>query len=270
MTAELNACRQEASGKEFWHASALFKFLRLHDYPSFEEIIGSAADICNRKGNGPDRHFLSCPPIQFRDEGMDIILDEYKLSAYGAFLVAKHLDESLPAVQFMLNYFPAEKREWLALALRRDDWERLKVRQALRQVEKDFAHALRNLHLGEEGYGLLKSSGDKVLFGGFSTKQMRTKLGLDADVVLSDYLPAVTMRARISADTHTIEQLELNPRRTEDEVADLHRHANQMARNALLDSWIKPEFLPVAENIHHLEHRFKEDLDRVIESGLPL
>lgn len=269
MAAELNSYRQEESGKEYWLASKLFKFLRFRNYTQFEDIIGSAADVCNRKGNGPDRHFRTMTPIEYFEDDNSFILDEYQLSAYGAFLVAKHLDESKLSVQFMLNYFPAEKRDWLSLALRSDDWERLKVRQELRQSEKDFAHALRNLHLGDDGYGLMKSGGDKILFGGKTTKQMKALLGIDPDHTLSDYLPAVTMRARIQADEHTIRMLEENPRRTEDDVAELHRHSNQLARNGLLELWIKPEYLPACEIIHHVEAKFRHELDRVVASGLP-
>lgn len=268
MAAELNSYRQEEAGKEFWLASKLFKFLRLRNYEQFEEVIGAAAEICTRKGNGPDRHFLPTTPFEYFEEDNSFILDEYRLSAYGAFLVAKHLDEAQLCVQFMLNYFPAEKRDWLSLALRSDDWERLKVRLELKQTEKDFAHAVRNLHLGEEGYGLLKSSGDKILFGGKTTRQMKASLGIDADHALSDYLPAVTMRARIHAEERTIRLLEENPRRTEEEVADLHRQSNQLARNSLLDLWVKPEYLPVCENIHKVESKFKHELERVIASGL--
>jgi DNA-damage-inducible protein D len=169
----------------------------------------------------------------------------------------------------MLNYFPAAQRDWHFLSVRLAAWERLHARVALRQIEKEFAHAIRNLMYDEEGYGQLKSAGDKVLFGGLSTKAMRERLGLDADHTLSDFLPAVTLRARIEADLHTIHALEENPRRTEEEVAELHRNSNQTARNALLEIWVKPEFLPAEENIHHVETRFRQDLERVIALGLP-
>ena len=269
MAAELDALRQVESGHEYWLASKLYAFLRLRNYLQFEDVIGSAAEVCNRKGHDSTRHIQPTSPVEQYGEHGSTIIDEYRLSAYGAFLVAKHMDEQSGGVRFMLNYFPATDRDWIALSLRLDAWERLRTRVALRQLEKDFAHAIRNLHLGEEGYGLLKSAGDKVLFGGLSTSSMKVRLGVPHDHVLSDYLPAVTLRARIQADELTIQGLEENPRRSEDDVADLHRHSNQTARNALLEMWVKPEFLPMGENISHVETRFREDLDRVIALGLP-
>lgn len=269
MAAELEAGRQKDGQNGHWLASRLFSFLRMRNYAQFEDLVGAAAEICTRKGIGSDRHIRPTRPIEHFGEHGPAILDEYQLSAYGAFLLAKHLDDNVPGVRFLLNYFPAADRDWLPLALRIDAWERLHARAHLRQLEKEFAHALRNFHLDDDGYGLLKSAGDKVLFGGQGTRAIKARLGIDPDHTLSDYLPAVTLRARIQADAHTIHALEENPRRSEDELAELHRQSAMLARQALLEIWVRPEWLPAEEAIHHVETRFRHDLERIMEEHLP-
>lgn len=267
LCAEMEAFRKEEQGQEYWMARDIFKLLRLNHWLQFVEIIQSAADHVLRKEQGPDRHFreASVPSV----DADALPLDDYRLSAYGGFLVAKHLNDQITPVRFLLNYFPAAERDWLSLSVRIDAWERLRARADLRQTEKDFSHVVRQYHLDSEGYGLLKSQGDMTLFGGLNTREMKERLGLDGNDTLSDYLPATTLRARRHADELTIKAIGDNPRRTEDQLAELHRASNMEARQALLEKWITPEWMPRLPHVHVLEKAFKEDLERIAGLSLP-
>jgi DNA-damage-inducible protein D len=265
LCAQLLALRKEDRGLAYWTARDLFAVMRHTSWPQFAQLVQAASDYCNRKGQGPDKYFREASRAAADGDGLP--LEDYRLAPYAAFLVAKHLPDHLPIVRFLLNYFPAQDRSWLGIAGRIEDWERLHARVELRQTEKDFAHAIH--FMDEEGFGQIKSIGDKALFGGFNTKQMRTRLGLDQDETLSDYLPASVMRARRHAEERTIRLLEENPRRTEEELVELHRESNLEARHILWEKWISPEFIPRLPHIHLVEQHFREDLERILLQHLP-
>lgn len=265
LCARMVALRHDAPGSEYWLARDLYALMRHQNWPQFAQLVQSAADYCNRKGHGPDKYFRE--ESRPAPDGDGLPLADFRLAPYGAFLLAKHLPDHLPIVRFLLNYFPAQDRSWLGIAGRIEDWERLHARVELRQTEKDFAHAIN--FLDDEGFGQIKSIGDKALFGGQNTKQMRTRLGLDQDDTLSDYLPASVLRARRHAEERTIRLLEENPRRTEEELVELHRESNLEARHLLWEKWISPEFIPRLPHIHLLEQQFRDDLERIQAQHLP-
>jgi DNA-damage-inducible protein D len=143
-----------------------------------------------------------------------------------------------------------------------DEWERLTAREQLRHEERQFSGIIFKYFHDGEGMGIFKSGGDRALFG-YSTREMKQRLDIASSQPLFDFLPAVTLRAKLFAEEKTVKALQANPRRTEDELAELYRQANLEARQILLKEWIVPEFLPVLDDIDVVETRFRKDLDRV-------
>jgi DNA-damage-inducible protein D len=242
-------------------------FFRLEDWNAFEDQISDARAVCEKRGQEPDAHFESTSRTGSAVQDLPVMEPDVMLSAYAGFLVAKQLDSHLVPVRFCLNYFPASDRSWQALSLRMDEWERLTAREQLRHEERQFSGIAFGYFRDGEGMGLFKSAGDQALFG-YSTRDMKERLGIPQSQPLFDFLPAVTLRAKLFAEEKTLQALQSNPRRTEDELVQLYRDANLEARQVLLKEWIRPEFLPVLDDIDLVETRFRKELQAVAKRHL--
>jgi DNA-damage-inducible protein D len=268
LTVELNSLRHLEGEHEYWHARDLMDYYRFPDWRSFEAHLAYAQSVCSRHGQAVESHFRSVtrpgPDLMDTPEPEPDML----LTAYAGFLLAKQLDPAVTPVRFALNYFPAFDRTWQALALRMYEWERLTAREKLRREERRFSGIVFQYLNDGEGMGLLKSSGDEALFG-YSTREMKSRLRIPRSQPLTDFLPAATLRAKLFAEEQTVKALKSNPRRTEEELVDLYREKNLKARQIMLEEWIYPEFLPVLDDIDHVETRFRKDLQRVARLELP-
>lgn len=61
----------------------------------------------------------------------------------------------------------------------------------------------------DQGFARIRSKGDQALFGGFTTIQMKRKLGVPESRPLADFLPTITSRLRILLEKSLI----LTPKR---------------------------------------------------------
>lgn len=267
LTVDLNSLRNVRGESEYWYARDLMHFFRLDNWAEFEKILDDAREFCEKKSKDSEAHFdPESRPGQVTAD-LPLMEADMRLSAYGGFLLAKQLEVHQIPVRFCLNYFPAPERTWQALALRMDEWERLTAREQLRQEERRFSSIVFKYFRDGEGMGIFKSQGDRALFG-YSTREMKDRLGISSSQPLFDFLPAVTLRGKLFAEEKTVQALRDNPRRSEDQLAHLYREANREARLVLLKEWIYPEFLPALDDIDVVETRFRKDLNRVKKLSL--
>jgi len=99
------------------------------------------------------------------------------------------------------------------------------------------------------GFGRIRSKGDKALFGGHDTEDMKNRLGIGKGRPLADFLPTLTITAKNLAAEMTNHNVESKDLYGEYNVASEHVQNNQSVRSMLLQRGIEPENLPPSEDI---------------------
>lgn len=92
----------------------------------------------------------------------------------------------------------------------------------------------------------MRSKGDQVLFGGYTTLDMKKKLGVPEKRPLADFLPTITIKAKDLAAEITSFNTKKNNLRGEPAIISEHIKNNKDVRDLLGKSGIKPEALPPA------------------------
>ena len=124
----------------------------------------------------------------------------------------------------------------------------------------------------DKGYGRIRSKGDTALFGGHTTEDMKHRLGIKSNRPLADFLPTLTIAAKNLATEMTNYNVEQKNLYGESSITREHVQNNVSVRSMLGERGIRPEELPVAEDIKKVERRVVSD-DKKIEkssSKLPI
>lgn len=74
----------------------------------------------------------------------------------------------------------------------------------------------------DAGFGRIRSKGDKALFGGYSTQEMKKRLGVKDNRPLADFLPTLTVAAKNLAMEMTNYNVEEKDLQGESSIAGEH------------------------------------------------
>ena len=136
-------------------------------------------------------------------------------------------------------------------------------------LERNRSHSRRViLRCKQESRNLLKNELHMALFGGYTTKEMKERLGVKDSRPLADFLPTLTIAAKNLATEMTNYNVEEKDLQGESAITVEHVDNNSSVREMLGQRGIKPENLPPSEDIRKLERRVqKEDKQLAKKSG---
>lgn len=112
---------------------------------------------------------------------------------------------------------------------------------------------------------LIAENGDQALFGGFTKKQMKERLGVQDRRPLADFLLTLTIAAKNLATEMTNYNVEEKDLQGESAITVEHVENNTSVRDMLGQRGIKPEDLPASEDIKKLERRVKREEKKLAE-----
>lgn len=101
------------------------------------------------------------------------------------------------------------------------------------------------------------------MFGGYSTQEMKSKLGVRDNRPLADFLPTLTIAAKNLATEMTNYNVEEKDLQGEVAITVEHVQNNSTIRDMLGKRGIKPENLPPSEDIKKLERRVKSQEKKI-------
>ena len=134
------------------------------------------------------------------------------------------------------------------------------VIEKLSASEKELSGILFERGVDSKGFANIRSKVDTVLFGGNTTKQMKTKLGVPDTRALADFLPAVTIKAKDLATEITNFGVKKDLKMKEEgKIAAEHIKSNQSVRDVLQKHGIVPEDLLAEEDIKKVQRRLKSE-----------
>jgi DNA-damage-inducible protein D len=140
---------------------------------------------------------------------------------------------------------------------------RLETREKLRAAEKQLSQNIFERGVDNKGFGRIRSKGDTALFGGYTTEDMKQRLGIKSSRPLADFLPTLTIAAKNLATEMTNYKVEEKDLQGEQSITIEHVQNNKSVREMLGQHGIKPEELPPSEDIKRLERRVVNDEKRI-------
>ncbi|MEY3220233.1 MAG: hypothetical protein RIT27_1590 [Pseudomonadota bacterium] len=233
---------------EFMYARDLQDLLGYNEWHKFYLVIETAKMVCKNSGNDVNAHFVDIKKTILND-GIEQHIDDIMLTRYACYLTAQNGDPRKEEIAFAMNYFAVQTRKIEVLQERINDYERVKAREQLTILEKYLSSLIYQRGVDEKGFGRIRSRGDRALFGGYTTEDMKRKLSVPQGRPLADFLPTITIKAKDFALEMTNFNIQEKNLRGEYAIAHEHESNNLAVRNSLNQRGIKPELLPSAEDI---------------------
>ena len=242
---------------EFWYARELMRLLGYERWENFDKAIGRAMESCEISGIAVSNHFREVTKMVTLGSDAKRSVKDYMLTRYACYLIAQNGDPKKEEIAFAQSYFAVQTRKQELIEARISLIERTEARDRLRESEKRLSQNIYERGVDDDGFGRIRSKGDRALFGGFTTKEMKARLGVNDNRPLADFLPTLSIAAKNLAAEMTNYNVEEKDLQGESAIAGEHVQNNQSVREMLGQRGIQPENLPPAEDIKKLERRVK-------------
>lgn len=247
----------DAAHIEFWYARELMPLLGYERWENFDNAIKHAMESCETGGIEISDHFREVTKLIIAGKGAQRGVKDYMLTRYACYLTAQNGDPKKEEIAFAQSYFAVQTRKQELIEERIDLIERTETRGRLRESEKRLSQNIYERGVDDDGFGRIRSRGDKALFGGYTTQEMKSRLGVKESRPLADFLPTLTIAAKNLATEMTNYNVEEKDLQGERAITGEHVQNNLSVREMLGQRGIEPENLPVSEDIKKLERRVK-------------
>ena len=250
---------QKAEDIEFWFARDLQALLDYNDWRNFVNVIEKAEIACKSSGQEVQDHFVDITKKVRIGSEAEREIEDIMLTRYACYLIAQNGDPRKEQIAFAQSYFAVQTRKQELIEQRIDLIERMNARQKLAASETELSKLIYERGVDEDGFARIRSKGDKALFGGFTTSQMKSRLRIPKSRPLADFLPTITITAKNLATEITNFNAKKEDLKGENNITYEHIKNNTDVRRLLAKSGIKPEELAPEEDIKKLERRVKKD-----------
>ncbi len=248
---------------EYWLARDLQELLGYAKWENFAKVIDKARTACEGSGYDSEDHFLDVRKMIDLGKGATRAIDDIALTRYACYLIAQNGDPSKEAIAFAQTYFAVQTRKQELIEQRLAEMERLSARKKLTLSEKELSGIIYERVGDQMSFARIRSKGDTALFGGHTTQDMKTRLGVPDARPLADFLPTITIKAKDFANEITNFNIKRDGLNTEPTIAGEHVKNNRDVRDLLLKRGIQPESLPAAEDLKKVERRVQSEAKKL-------
>jgi DNA-damage-inducible protein D len=224
-------------------------------WENFAQVVERAITSCETAGFDPRDHFRDVTKMVDLGSGSQREIADIALTRYACYLIAQNGDPAKDQIAFAQTYFAVQTRKQEIIEQRLAEAERVNARKKLTTSEKELSGIIFDRLGNNESFGLIRSKGDRALFGGRTTQEMKDKLKVPTGRPLADFLPTITIKAKDFANEITNFNIKERSLKTENGITDEHVRNNKDVRKLLVDRGIVPEKLPPAEDVKKVERR---------------
>ncbi len=253
----------EYKGIECWSARELQKILGYNQWRNFLNAIEKAREACKNAGEAVSDHFADVSKMVELGSGTTRELEDLALTRYAFYLVAQNGDANKNEVAIAQTYFDVQTRKQEIIEQRLLDVARVTAREKLSKSEKKLSAIIYERGVDDKGFALIRSLGDKALFGGFTTIEMKRKLQVPDKRPLADFLPTLTIKAKDFATELTSHNVVEKDLKGEQPIGKEHVENNAAVRKILKERGVQPEKLPASEDINKVKRRLESDEKKV-------
>ena len=268
---QLNKTFEESAytqnGVEYWMARDVQKLLDYTEWRNFLLVIDKAKIACMNSGQNIGDHFVDVNKMVKLGSGSERQIEDIMLTRYACYLIAQNGDPRKERIAFAQSYFAIQTRRQELLEERIALAERVRAREKLADTELQLSGVVYERGVDGEGFARLRSKGDHAFFGGYTTLDIKRKLGVPKKRPLADFLPTITIKAKDLAAEITSFNTKKNNLRGEPTITGEHIKNNRDIRNLLGKSGIKPEALPPEEDIKKLQRRLKSEGKKIAKNA---
>ena len=256
----------EIEGVECWSAREMQLLLGYNKWENFEKVIQKAKNACTNAGEEINNHFPDVRKVIEAGKGAQQIIADVALTRYACYLVAQNGDSRKPEIAFAQNYFAVQTRRAEIIELRLLQFERVKAREKLSQTEKKLSGILYERGVDNKGFAIIRSKGDQALFR-LSTLQLKNKIGVPDNRPVADFLPTISIKAKDLAAEMTGLNVQTKDLKGQSPIEKEHIDNSSAVRKMLLQRGIKPENLPVAEDVKKLQRKLEADNKKMLKNS---
>ena len=251
------AARNEHEGVEYWFARDLQLILGYAKWDKFLDVIDRAKQVCSNSGYRTEHHFLQAGKMRETDNGVRKEIKDMVLTRYACYLTAQCGDPRKMETAFAHTYFAEQTRRFELIVQQMEQYERLDAREKLKVTEQRLNGIVNQRGFTDKDFGFMRSEGDKALFGGITTREMKEQLGIPDNRPLADFTDTVIIKGKDFAAAMTAFNVEQNNLYGVERITNEHVVNNETVRRALLERSIIPEKLPAREDIRKVERKIR-------------
>ncbi len=264
---KLEDSRNLQDGIEFWSARDLQNIFAYTDWRNFIKVIEKAEKSCKTAEISIEDNFLKSKRFIDLGNNSQREVEDFVLTRYACYLIAQNGDPSKAEIAYAQAYFAVQTRKQEIIEQRLLEMDRVNARSKLSKSEKKLSGIIYERGVDERGFALIRSEGDRALFGGYSTSEMKRKLQVPEKRPIADFLPTLTIKAKDFATELTSHNVLEKDLTGQNQISNEHIENNQAVRKMLIERGVRPEKLPPAEDIKKVSRKLETEKKKLIKSS---